>query len=377
MIEFSLITDFAGDAGAAGLVGAAIGLSFGFLAQRSSFCVRSAALELVSGRAGAALPVWLATLGAAILATQYLVATGQIELTSIRQLSEPTSLSAAMFGGLMFGVGMALARGCPSRHLVLAATGNLRSWVVISVFALVAIAAIAGPLSAPVRWIAGLWTVSPDHSDLLANLGVGTVAGMMLGGAILSVAITFAIRRRATSWSMIGGIGIGLLVALCWGLTSGLSGHTFEPTQVESLSFTAPLANTLTYVVATGAKDLSFDIGFVPAVLFGALLAALLSGELRWQRFTSWQSTFRYIAGAALMSMGSVMALGCAVGNLSNATVMIATSWAALGAIWLALILTERILAGLARTPAAIAHRRAVQDQEPIIIAASTANAHL
>ena len=98
----------------------------------------------------------------------------------------------------MFGVGMALARGCPSRHLVLAATGNLRSWVVISVFALVAIATIAGPLSAPVRWIAGLLTVSPDHSDLLANLGAGTSVGMMLGGAILAAAIAIAIRKPRT-----------------------------------------------------------------------------------------------------------------------------------------------------------------------------------
>ena len=158
-----------------------------------------------------------------------------------------------------------------------------------------------------------------------------------------------------------------------------MSGHTFEPTQVESLSFTAPLANTLTYVFSIGIQGLSFDIGFVPAVFLGALLAALLFGELRWQRFTSLQSSLRYIVGAALMGTGSVMALGCEVGNLSNATVMITTSWAALGIMWLALILTQRVLDQRTYDFGANPSRHSVpaKDQETIIVAASAANAHL
>ena len=44
-------------------------------------------------------------------------------------MAVPGSWSGAILGGLLFGVGMVLARGCSGRLLVLAATGNLRSVV--------------------------------------------------------------------------------------------------------------------------------------------------------------------------------------------------------------------------------------------------------
>jgi uncharacterized protein len=105
-------------AGAAGLL---IGFAFGFLAQRSRFCLRSAVIEFSRNLVGGKLTVWLFAFAVAVVATQALVLLGAFSAAEARQIAARGSLSGAAIGGALFGVGMILARGCSSRLLVLAA----------------------------------------------------------------------------------------------------------------------------------------------------------------------------------------------------------------------------------------------------------------
>ena len=57
MIDFAVLTEWVGDGGSALAVGAVLGLAFGFLAQRSGFCARSAFLALGRGQIGQAAAV--------------------------------------------------------------------------------------------------------------------------------------------------------------------------------------------------------------------------------------------------------------------------------------------------------------------------------
>ncbi len=107
--------------------GLTIGLAFGFLAQRSRFCLRSAVIEFSRNVTGGKLTVWLFAFATAVLATQWLVLAGAFDARDARQIAARGSLSGAAVGGALFGMGMILARGCSSRLLVLAAQGNLRS----------------------------------------------------------------------------------------------------------------------------------------------------------------------------------------------------------------------------------------------------------
>ena len=111
------------------LLGGAIGFLFGYAAQRSQFCLRAAAVELARGEFGPRIAIWFLAFAAALASTQAAVALGWLELSTARQLSGTGSLSGAIIGGLLFGSGMILARGCASRLLVLSATGNLRAFV--------------------------------------------------------------------------------------------------------------------------------------------------------------------------------------------------------------------------------------------------------
>ena len=118
-------------------------------------------------------------------------------------MAVPGSWSGAIIGGLLFGIGMVLSRGCSGRLLVLAATGNLRSVVAGLVFAVVAQMSLAGLLSPARDWLAALWITSGGRNmDLLATLGLPEVAGFFIGLAFAALALFFSLKERGTDFTV-------------------------------------------------------------------------------------------------------------------------------------------------------------------------------
>ena len=117
------LIDWLGEDLSLALGGLVIGALFGFFAQRSRFCLRAAVVEVARAQAGAKLSVWLLAFSSALILTQTMILLGAFDTANVRQLSSPGSVSGSLIGGLLFGIGMVLARGCSSRLLVLAANG--------------------------------------------------------------------------------------------------------------------------------------------------------------------------------------------------------------------------------------------------------------
>ena len=195
--------------------GAVIGVLFGFFAQRSRFCLRAAVIEFWRGQFAEKLSVWLLAFASAVIVVQALIVAGWLDVSEARQLANRGSLSGALVGGLVFGAGMIMTRGCASRLLVLSANGNLRALLSGLVFAVTAQAALGGAL-APLRTeISTWWTVDGGTArDLLARVGAGHADGLALGGLWLVVAVIFSLRSGNSPWMWIDGIGTGLAVAL-------------------------------------------------------------------------------------------------------------------------------------------------------------------
>ena len=105
------LVDILGEDWLSWLGGLLVGGLFGFFAQRSRFCLRAAAVEFSRGKGGPRLAVWLLTFAAALMGTQALVAIGWLDVSEARQLAQQGSISGALFGGVIFGCGMILARG--------------------------------------------------------------------------------------------------------------------------------------------------------------------------------------------------------------------------------------------------------------------------
>jgi uncharacterized membrane protein YedE/YeeE len=345
-----------GEPAVLGSGGLLVGLLFGFFAQRSRFCLRAAVLEFWRGQPGEKLAVWLLAFSSAVVGVQLLILAGALDVGTARQLAARGSISGALVGGLLFGVGMVMTRGCASRLLILSANGNLRALLSGLVFAVAAQASLSGALAPARNALAQWWTVDGGASrDLLAITGIGHSGGLAVGLVWLAAALYFASRAGRGVWKWVGGLGTGLMVAAGWWFTYAVSTNTFELVQVQGLTFSGPSAEWLMRVLATPSPVVGFDFGLLPGVFLGSLLGALVGREWKIEGFKDGYSMGRYIAGAVLMGFGSMLAGGCAVGaGMTGGAVFALTAWLTLLGMWAGAGLTDRLLDG--RAPAAAAH---------------------
>ncbi|CUI00537.1 YeeE/YedE family protein [Leisingera aquaemixtae] len=343
-----------GEAPAAALLGLLTGVVFGIAAQRSRFCLRAATVEFAGGRLGDKVAVWLLTFSTAVVWVQAAQMLGLMESADARMMAVPGSWSGAILGGLMFGCGMVLARGCSGRLLVLAATGNLRSVVSGLIFAVVAQMSLSGLLSPTRDWLARQWITGGGRNlDLLAALGIPQAGGVILGLATAALALVLARRNRIGAARLVFASGVGFAVALGWVLTYALSQVAFDPVQIESATFTGPSAHTLMFFLDRGAV-LEFDIGLVPGVFLGAMLAAAFAGEMKLQAFDDAATMRKAMTGAALMGFGGMLAGGCAIGaGVTGGSIFAGTAWAALFFMWIGAMATSILTGAAAETATA------------------------
>jgi uncharacterized membrane protein YedE/YeeE len=328
--------------------GALIGLMFGFFAQRSKFCARAAVIECCDGTWGSRLAVWLMGFAVAILAVQAIVLVGFLKPESSRHLGSPGSISGSVVGGLMFGMGMIMTRGCASRLLILSANGNLRALLSGLVFAVTVQASISGLLAPARQWVTSLWMVEggPDRNLLnLTSTWLGLVVGVAMGAAALWRLRLNENSSNDNTWNWAGAF-VGLSIALGWGLTQLVASVSFEPIAVQSLSFSSPSAEWLMRTLSTAtAPSFGFDAGLLPGVFIGSLLASMMFGEFKFEGFQTENKLGHYLTGAVLMGFGAVMAGGCTVGSgMSGGAIFSNTAWLTLVSIILGAGLTYKVL---------------------------------
>ena len=336
-----------GDGNVLAVGGAVIGMLFGFFAQRSRFCLRAAVIEFWHRSFGEKLSVWLLAFSTAVVVVQLLVLVQALDISSARQLSSRGSLSGALIGGLLFGAGMIMTRGCASRLLVLSANGNLRALLSGLIFAVAAQASLAGAL-APMRLeISSWWTVDGGPSrDLLALTGIGPWGGLLSGLVWFAAALVFSLRSPSRGlWMWVGGIGTGLMVAAAWTFSFLVSTQSFEAVQIQGLTFSGPSAEWLMRVLSSPAPKVGFDFGLLPGVFAGSFLGAVVGRDLKLEGFKDGYSMRRYIVGAVLMGFGSMMAGGCAVGaGVTGGAIFAVTAWLTLVGMWLGAGLTDWLM---------------------------------
>ncbi len=303
------------------VVGGALGLVFGILAQISRFCLRRGLVGTAAERSPA-LGLWLTALVTAILGTQALSFAGIVDFSEHRFFSSSIPAPAIILGGLMFGIGMVLARGCASRLTVLSGTGNLRALTTILVFAVVAHATLKGALAPARVWLSGL------SVDLGAAVNLTALPGDALVWTALAVAGLAAIilRQSLTAKDIVFGVMIGALIPAGWFATGALLLDEFDPIALESLAFTSASSEALFWTVAGTAIVPGFGVGLFAGVLVGSLLSSLSRREFAWTGFSEDLPTHRYLIGGSLMGVGGVLAGGCTVGAGLSGVSMLSVS---------------------------------------------------
>ena len=300
----------------------AIGLAFGVVALLSGFCLTSGLRNWSQNNDGRGVRTFALAAAVSVIGAQLLAVFGLVDLGKSIYLQPSFSAPLIAFGGLIFGYGMVLANACASRALVLLGRGNLRSLVVIIIIAIVSQMTLKG-LIAPARIAFLNWTATAPHSislpALLSASGVGAspahlLAAFIFGGALIAFAFTHAPFRRAYGQAA-AGIAIGAMVVAGWFVTGNLGNDDFNPVTVTSISFIAPIADTVQYVMLSTGSTLSFGIALVAGVLVGSFGTALATGSFALEGYNSPRHMLRSIAGAALMGAGGAMAYGCTIGQ--------------------------------------------------------------
>jgi uncharacterized membrane protein YedE/YeeE len=311
-----------------GIGGLLIGLVFGATAQRTNFCTMGAISDLVLMGDTRRFRAWVLATAVAIVGTHALHFAGAVDVNKSIYLTSNLGWLGAIIGGAMFGFGMTMAGGCGSKTLVRLGAGNLKSLVVAIVLGIVAYMTLRGLFA-----LARTQLESATNIDLKArgfgnqNIGelVGSLFGMSAGTARAAAAVIVAAAllfycfkdaefRRSTA-NVIAGLIVGLTVLAGWAVTGIIGADEFSPTPLASVTFVAPVAESVQYLMTFTGSTINFGIAAVGGVIAGSFLMATATGTFRIESFVDGGDMLRHLFGAVLMGAGGVLALGCTIGQ--------------------------------------------------------------
>ena len=335
----------------------AIGVAFGAITQRTGFCTMGAVSDVVAMGDWTRMRQWALASGVAVLGFAAMAWTGVISPDKTLYAATRWLWLSALVGGAIFGFGMVLSSGCASKTLVRVGGGSLKSLVVMVVLGVAGFATLkgitavwrtatvdrvvvetAGQASLPV-WLSQLLPVSVP----VAALAIALVLGLAL--------VAWALANReflGHGNNVVAGVGVGAAVLAMWWVTGHL-GHIAEhpqtleegflatnSTRAEGLSFVSPIAYTLDWLMFFSDKSKLLSVGIVTVVgvIVGSAVVALAQRTFRWEGFGNTADVGHHLAGAVLMGVGGVTAMGCSIGQgLTGVSTLSATSFVAVAAM--------------------------------------------
>ena len=333
-----------------------VAFTFGALVQRTGFCTMGAVSDVVTMGDWSRLRQWALAAGVAMIGFAVLAWVGFIAPDKTLYASSRWIWLSALTGGAIFGFGMVLSSGCASKALVRVGGGSLKAVVVVLVVGIAAFATLKG--------ITGVWrTQSVDRVALefttTASLpawaaqafsasvrGAGLALGLLIGGALLAWALSSRDFRSGNN--LLGGAGVGAAVIAMWWVTGHLGFVAEHPetlqeaflatnsTRAEALSFVAPIAYTLDWLMffSDSNKLLTVGIVSVVGVVTGSAAMALAQRSFHWEGFGGTADLGHHLVGATLMGVGGVTAMGCSIGQgVSGVSTLSATSFVAVFAM--------------------------------------------
>lgn len=307
------------------------GVLLGLAARIGRFCTLGAIEDLLYQGSDTRLRMWGLAIGLAGVLTFGMAALDRLAIAENVYWLTPWSPLASVLGGLLFGYGMSIAGNCGHGALARLGGGDLRAFVMVLVMGISAYVMMSGPLAALRVSLTEATTVDwqiRSYAEVLARItGLPVIwAGLGLSAGILVLALGsrgFLARRRAVFW----GAMVGLAIASGWAATSHVSTHGFMAQPVISHTFSAPLGDTILYLMtASGGTAFSFGVASVLGVIAGAFAGSLSEGHFRWEACEDPRELRRQILGGVCMGFGGVIAVGCSVGQGMSAFSVLALS---------------------------------------------------
>jgi uncharacterized membrane protein YedE/YeeE len=246
---------------------------------------------------------------------------------------------AAVFGGLIFGIGIVLAGGCAAGTWYRTGEGLLGSWIALFAYMLGSAMTNYGPFK-PVN--EALSQARTKDVYIYETLGVSP--WILITLLVLSLAIivwrhlkqppipipTPKTKKRGLShvlfekrWHpFLTAVLVGVIAIAAWPLSEATG-------RMYGLGITAPSANLLAFLVTGNFRLLDWGTFLVVGIALGSFLAAKGSGEFRW-RLPDIKSIRNHFVGGIMMGIGAGIAGGCTIGNgLVNTSLFTWQGWVA------------------------------------------------
>ena len=312
--------DWISDQNLAALVGLAGGILLGLAARIGRFCTLGAIEDVLYAGSSLRMRMWGVAIGVAMAGSFALVWLGLLDLPETVYLRFAWNPLASAVGGLLFGYGMALSGNCGYGALARLGGGDLRAFVIVAVMGVSAYVIISGPLA----WLRVLiFPQLPANPAALPSLavrvaaltGIDTAVLGMAAGAALVAAMFIGGELRHSLKELFWAAMAGLAIVIGWGGTYWIFTNGFSAIPVESHTYSAPLGDTIFWLMTASGTSLNFGVGSVLGVLAGAFIGSLFKGHFRWEACEDPRELRRQIGGAVLMGFGAVIAFGCSIGQ--------------------------------------------------------------
>ncbi len=355
------------------LAGGLLALVLGAVVSKTNFCTMGAVSDWVNMGDTGRMRSWfmamaVAILGVALLEYRELLDTGTSRVPYRGALF---FWPRYILGGLMFGVGMTLASGCGNKNLIRIGGGNLKSVFVVLVAGAMAYlmtrtdfyGVVFHSWMAPISLDLNGWGISDQSLGTLIGslLGIENPASLnlylalLLGVGILAY-VLLSREFRSSLDLMLGGLVVGLVVLGGWYVTGGPMGQEWmeavefmdEPppsTGTQSYTFINPMGETLSYLFDPANTSLiTFGVAALFGVIAGSFLYAVASRSFRIEWFVNWRDFVNHMAGAVLMGIGGVLALGCTIGQgVTGISTLALGSFVAMASIVIGSALTMKV----------------------------------
>ena len=290
-----------------------LGLIFGAIAQKNQFCFSGSIKDyILTDSTKRAASVVMAII-VAIISTYIVVNFNEIDLNETNYLRENVNYFTIILGGVLFGVGMMLADGCSSRHLVKFAQGDPYSLVTLIFIAIFAYATTKGFVNEFIVLLTQnetLLSISSNIANVQLNIFI-----ILIPLFVFLWILTKSVKRIL---SLRDGLLMGLLVAVGWYITGVIGVESMErEIALASVTFVYPSAKTLEFFTYYQVTELSFGISVVLGVVSGAFIMSKFNRKYSFGCTSNLQhSKVKYnMIGGALMGIGGVLAIGCTVGQ--------------------------------------------------------------
>lgn len=304
--------------------GLIVGILFGFALQRGRFCMNSAFRDTILLKDFTLLKAVVAAL------VVEMIGWGIMQMTGLITMAPPAlSLGANIVGGLVFGVGMAIAGGCASGITYRFGEGMVGAMSAVIGFSISALATRAGilvPLATPLKSLGNF--AAADGSPLTLSNILGLPYWAVAFGISLIVIVVWVILarrnheestpvvkaslgekifKRGWNW-MATGIVIGLIGVIAFPLSEA-TGRNYP------LGITAGWVAILQTIVTPNVTIINWGALLIVGAVIGAIIASVIANEFKL-RAPAPAVLLQTFLGGALMGFGATVAGGCNIGHI-------------------------------------------------------------